>query len=192
MKRTASNNPGFVLGSHPSEDLSTQDNYRVHIRVTVGFRKLQSAAWAFSVYKKTFLFRLVFEPVYGSVRVRRLPVNAIPGETDSFMCAPAANNYLRPLTEDGIQKLITYSRGTKKCVLLSHSLRPLLRISQILIGVQMRLISKFCVDLEDNCWGGKLMMRVNTGKLIAWAKNLFFSHFQGFGLQLHVTLDFPE
>jgi len=113
MKRTASNNPGFVLGSHPSEDLSIQDNFIVHIRVTVGFRKLQSAAWAFSVYKTTFLFRLVFEPIHVSVRVRRPPVNAIPGETGSFMCAPATSNYLRPLTEDGIQKLITYSSGTK-------------------------------------------------------------------------------
>lgn len=115
MKRTASINPGFVLGSHPSKDLSIQVNYRVHIRVTVGFRKLQSAAWAFSVYKKTFLFLflLVFEPVYISVRIRRPPVNAIPGETDSFMCAPATNNYLRPLIEGGIQKLITYTSGTK-------------------------------------------------------------------------------
>ena len=56
MKRSATNNTGFVLGSHPSEDLSKQDNYRVHITVTVGFRKLQSAACAVSVYKKTFSF----------------------------------------------------------------------------------------------------------------------------------------
>lgn len=56
MKKTVSNNPGFVLGSHPSENLPIQDNYRVHIRVTVGFRKLKSAACAFSVCKKTFSF----------------------------------------------------------------------------------------------------------------------------------------
>jgi hypothetical protein len=40
QKRTAGNNSVFVLGNHPCEDLSIQDNYRVHVRVTVGFRKL--------------------------------------------------------------------------------------------------------------------------------------------------------
>jgi len=56
-------------------------------------------------------------------------VNAIPGETDSFMCASATNNYLCPLTKDGIQKLITYSGGAKMRPTVSFPPSPPLILS---------------------------------------------------------------